>query len=149
MISDRERRDIVTALKNIVFLEDDETGEEYCEVGDILDALDIHPELGEYLYRDDVERLVEIVSARWSHGFVPMLKSSVGSHRYRLNVKALKIWMVENDVTRKRLGEMLGVPSMTLSNWINNGVEPRVGSVLALSDVTGMDIYDLMEVADD
>lgn len=29
MISDRERRDIVTALKNIVFLEDDETGEEY------------------------------------------------------------------------------------------------------------------------
>lgn len=149
MISDRERRDIVTALKNIVFLEDDETGEEYCEVGDILDALDIHPELGEYLYRDDVERLVEIVSARWSHGFVPMLESSVRSHRYRLNAKALKIWMVENDVTRKRLGEMLGVPSMTLSNWINNGVEPRVGSVLALSDVTGMDICDLMEVADD
>lgn len=149
MISDRERRDIVTALKNIVFLEDDETGEEYCEVGDILDALDIHPELGEYLYRDDVERLVEIVSARWSHGFVPMLKSSVRSHRYRLNVKALKIWMVENDVTRKRLGEMLGVPSMTLSNWINNGVEPRVGAVLALASVTGMDIYDLMEVADE
>lgn len=149
MISDRERRDIVTALKNIVFLEDDETGEEYCEVGDILDALDIHPELGEYLYRDDVERLVEIVSARWSHGFVPMLKSSVRSHRYRLNVKALKIWMVENDVTRKRLSEMLGVPSMTLSNWINNGVEPRVGAVLALASVTGMDIYDLMEVADE
>lgn len=78
-----------------------------------------------------------------------MLKSSARSHRYRLNARALKIWMVENDVTRKRLGEMLGVPSMTLSNWINNGVEPRVGSVLALSDVTGMDIYDLMEVADE
>ena len=29
-VSDRERRDIVTALRNIVFLEDDETGEEYC-----------------------------------------------------------------------------------------------------------------------
>ena len=41
MVSDRERRDIVTALKNIIFLEDDETGEEYCEVGDILDALDV------------------------------------------------------------------------------------------------------------
>lgn len=149
MISDCERRDIVTALKNIVFLEDDETGEEYCEVGDILDALDVHPELGEYLYRYDVERLVDIVDAKWSHGFVPMLKSSVRAHRYRLNAKALKIWMVENDVTCKRLGEMLGVPSMTLSNWINKGVEPRVGAVLALASVTGMDIYDLMEVADD
>lgn len=119
MISDRERRDIVTSLKNIVFLEDDETGEEYCEVGDILDALDVHPELGEYLYHDDVERLVDIVDAKWSHGFVPTLKSSVRAHRYRLNAKALKIWMIENDVTCKRLGEMLGVSSMTLGNWIN------------------------------
>lgn len=149
MISDRERRDIVTSLKNIVFLEDDETGEEYCEVGDILDALDVHPELGEYLYHDDVERLVDIVDAKWSHGFVPTLKSSVRAHRYRLNAKALKIWMIENDVTCKRLGEMLGVSSMTLGNWINKGIEPRVGAVLALADVTGMDIYDLMEVADE
>lgn len=149
MISDRERRDIVTALKNIVFLEDDETYEEYCEVGDILDALDIHPELGEYLYHDDVDRLVDIVGARWSHGLVPTLKSSVRAHRYRLNGKALKIWMIENDVTCKRLGEMLGVSPMTLGNWINKGIEPRVGAVLALADVTGMDIYDLMEVADE
>lgn len=29
-VSERERRDIVTALRNIVFLEDDETGDEYC-----------------------------------------------------------------------------------------------------------------------
>lgn len=36
-----------------------------------------------------------------------------------------------------------------LGNWINKGTEPRIGSVLALADVTGMDIYDLMEVADD
>lgn len=149
MVSERERRDIIAALKSIIFLEDDETGEEYCEVGDILDALDIHPELGEYLYHDDVERLVDIVGARWSHGFVPMLKSSGKAHRYKLNAKALKIWMIENDVTRKRLGEMIGTTSQMLGNWINKGTEPRIGSVLALADVTGMDIYDLMEVADD
>ena len=78
-----------------------------------------------------------------------MLKSSTKAHRYKLNAKALKIWMVENDVTRKRLGEMIGTTSQMLGNWINKGTEHRIGSVLALADVTGMDIYDLMEVADD
>lgn len=61
-MSERERRDIVTALRNIVFLEDDETGEEYCEVNDILDALDVHTEVDWTLGRDEVERLIDMVS---------------------------------------------------------------------------------------
>ena len=43
-VSDRERRDIVTALRNITFFEDDETGEERCEINDVIDALDVHPQ---------------------------------------------------------------------------------------------------------
>lgn len=77
-VSERERRDIVTALRNIVFLEDDEAGEEYCEVNDILDALDVHTDVDWTLGRDEVERLIDIVN-------VPQ----TGPRKYKLNVKAL------------------------------------------------------------
>lgn len=149
MISERERQNIIAALRNIVFLEDDETGEEYCEVNDILNALNIHAELGEYLYHDDVNRLVDIVSAKCSHGFIPLLTSSVKPHRYALNVNVLKTWMIENNVTSKRLCDMIGVTTSALNSWINKGTEPRVGSVLAIAYVTGIDIYDLMQVVND
>ena len=88
-VSDRERRDIVTALRNIAFLEDDETGVEYCEVNDILDALDVHTDVDWTLNRDEVERLIDIVS-------VPQ----TGPKKYRLNAEALHEWMARTHTTR-------------------------------------------------
>ena len=82
-VSDRERRDIVTALRNITFFEDDETGEERCEINDVIDALDVHTDVDWALGRDEVERLIDIVS-------VP----HTGPRKYRLNADALRQLMV-------------------------------------------------------
>lgn len=97
-MSERERRDIVTALRNIVFLEDDETGEEYCEVNDILDALDVHADVDWTLSRDEVERLIDIVS-------VPQ----TGPRKYKLNAEALREWMTRTHTTQAELAKMVGV----------------------------------------
>ena len=137
-VSDRERRDIVTALRNIVFLEDDETCEEYCDVSDVLDALDVHSDVGWTLGRDEVERLIDIVS-------VPQ----TGPKKYRLNADALREWMAGTHTTQKQLAKMVGVTACMPSQWLNGTIEPRTSTMLNLADVTGMSIYDLMEVDDD
>lgn len=78
-VSDRERRDIVTALRNIAFFEDDKTGEERCEINDVIDALDAHTDVDWTLSRDEVERLIDIVR-------VPQ----TGPRKYKLNAEALR-----------------------------------------------------------
>lgn len=136
-VSDRERRDIVTALRNIVFLEDDETGEEYCDVSDVLDALDVHSDVGWTLGRDEVERLIDIVSVPYT-----------GPKKYRLNADALREWMARTHTTQKQLAKMVGVTACMPSQWLNGVNEPRMSTMLNLSDVTGMSIYNLMEADD-
>lgn len=134
-VSERERRDIVTALRNIVFLEDDETGEEYCEVNDILDALDVHTDVDWTLGRDEVERLIDIVS-------VPQ----TGPRKYKLNAEALHEWMTRTHTTQVELAKMVGVAACMPNQWLNGVKEPRMSSMLNLADATGMSVYDLMEV---
>ncbi len=134
-VSDRERRDIVTALRNIVFLEDDETGEEYCDVSDVLDALDVRSDVGWTLGRDEVERIIDIVR-------VPQ----TGPKKYRLNADALREWMARTHTTQNRLVKMVGVTGCMPSQWLNGASEPRMSTMLNLADATGMSIYDLMEV---
>lgn len=136
-VSDRERRDIVTALQSIVFLEDDETGEEYCEVNDILDALDVRTDVDWTLNRDEVERLIDIVR-------VPQ----TGPKKYRLNAEALREWMARTHTTQKELAKMVGVTSCMPSQWLHGAKEPRMSTMLNLADATGMSVYDLMEVDD-
>lgn len=134
-VSDRERRDIVTALQNIVFLEDDEAGEEYCEVNDILDALDVHTDADWTLGRDEVERLIDIVS-------VP----HTGPRKYRLNADALREWMARTHTTQAELAKMVGVTGCMPSQWLHGTKEPRMSTMLNLADATGLSVYDLMEV---
>ena len=134
-VSDRERRDIVTALRNITFFEDDETGEERCEVNDILDALDVHPDVDWTLGRDEVERLIDIVS-------VP----HTGPRKYRLNAEALREWMARTHTTQKELAKMVGVTACMPSQWLHGTKEPRMSTMLNLADTTGMSVYDLMVV---
>lgn len=133
-VSDYERRDIVTALQSIVFLEDDETGEERCEVNDILDALDVHPDVDWTLGRDEVERLIDIVR-------VPR----TGPKRYRLNAEALREWMSRTHTTQAELAKMVGVTACMPSQWLHGAKEPRMSTMLNLADATGMNVYDLME----
>lgn len=134
-VSDRERRDIVTALQNIVFLEDDETGEEYCDVSDVLEALDVHPDDDWTLGRYEVERLIDIVS-------VP----HTGPRKYRLNADALREWMARTHTTQGELAKMVGVTGCMPSQWLNGVKEPRMSTMLNLADATGLSVYDLMEV---
>ena len=63
-VSDRERRDIVTALRNIPFFEDDETGEERCEINDLIDrptcSMEYMPEYsGDEIYPTEAYRCSE------------------------------------------------------------------------------------------
>ena len=136
-VSDRERRDIVTALRNITFFEDDETGEERCEINDVIDALDVHTDIDWTLDRDEVERLIDIVR-------VPQ----TGPKRYRLNAEALREWMARTHTTQKELAKMVGVTGCMPSQWLNGVKEPRMSTMLNLADATGMSVYDLMEVDD-
>lgn len=136
-VSDRERRDIVTALRNITFFEDDETGEERCEVNDVIDALDVRTDIDWTLNRDEVERLIDIVS-------VPQ----TGPKKYRLNAEALREWMARTHTTQKELAKMVGVTACMPSQWLHGAKEPRMSTMLNLADATGMSVYDLMEVDD-
>lgn len=136
-VSARERRDIVTALRNIVFLEDDETGEEYCDVNDILDALDVRTDVDWTINRDEVERLIDIVR-------VPQ----TGPKKYRLNAEALREWMSRTHTTQAELAKMVGVTGCMPSQWLHGAKEPRMSTMLNLADATGMNVYDLMEVDD-
>lgn len=136
-VSDRERRDIVTALRNITFFEDDETGEERCEISDVLEALDVHTDVDWTLNRDEVERLIDIVS-------VP----HTGPRKYRLNADALREWMARTHTTQKELAKMVGVTGCMPSQWLHGTKEPRMSTMLNLADATGMNVYDLMEVDD-
>ena len=136
-VSDRERRDIVTALRNITFFEDDETGEERCEINDVIDALDVCTDIDWTLNRDEIERLIDIVS-------VPQ----TGPKRYRLNAEALREWMARTHTTQKELAKMVGVTSCMPSHWLHGTKEPRMSTMLNLADATGMNVYDLMEVDD-
>lgn len=135
-VSDRERRDIVTALRNIAFFEDDETGEERCDLFDVLDdALDVHPDDNWTLGRDEIERLIDIVS-------VP----HTGPRKYRLNADALREWMARTHTTQAELAKMVGVTGCMPSQWLHGAKEPRMSTMLNLADATGMSVYDLMEV---
>lgn len=136
-VSNRERRDIVTALRNITFFEDDETGEERCEINDVIDALDVHTDIDWTLNRDEVERLIDIVR-------VP----KAGPKRYRLNAETLREWMARTHTTQKELAKMVGVTGCMPSQWLNGVKEPRMSTMLNLADATGMSVYDLMEVDD-
>lgn len=136
-VSDRERRDIVTALRNITFFEDDETGEERCEINDVIDALDVRTDIDWTLSRDEVERLIDLV--RVPH---------TGPRKYRLNAEALRGWMARTHTTQKELAKMVGVTACMPSQWLNGVKEPRMSTMLNLADVTGMSVYDLMEVDD-
>ncbi|WP_138377715.1 helix-turn-helix domain-containing protein [Collinsella bouchesdurhonensis] len=136
-VSDRERRDIVTALRNIAFFEDDETGEERCEINDVIDALDVHTDVDWTLNRDEVERLIDIVR-------VPQ----TGPRKYRLNAEALREWMARTHTTQKELAKMVGVTACMPSQWLHGAKEPRMSTMLNLADATGMSVYDLMEVDD-
>ena len=136
-VSDRERRDIVTALRNITFFEDDETGEERCEINDVIDALDVRTDVDWTINRDEVERLIDIVS-------VPQM----GPKRYRLNAEALREWMARTHTTQAELAKMVGVTGCMPSQWLHGAKEPRMSTMLNLADATGMNIYDLLEVDD-
>lgn len=136
-VSDRERRDIVTALRNITFFEDDETGEERCEINDVIDALDVHTDIDWTLSRDEVERLIDIVS-------VPQ----TGPKKYRLNAEALREWMARTHTTQAELAKMVGVTGCMPSQWLHGAKEPRMSTMLNLADATGMNVYDLVEVDD-
>ena len=137
-VSDRERRDIVTALRNIAFFEDDETGEERCDLFDVLnDALDVYPDDNWTLGRDEVERLIDIVS-------VP----HTGPRKYRLNAEALREWMSRTHTTQAELAKMVGVTGCMPSQWLHGAKEPRMSTMLNLADATGMSVYDLMEFDD-
>lgn len=136
-VSDRERRDIVTALRNIAFFEDDETGEERCEINDVIDALDVHTDVDWTLNRDEVERLIDIVR-------VPQ----TGPRKYRLNAEALREWMSRTHTTQAELAKMVGVTGCMPSQWLHGAKEPRMSTMLNLADATGMSVYDLMEVDD-
>lgn len=127
----------MTALRNIAFFEDDETGEELCELDDILDAFHVHPDINWYVSRDEVERLIAIVS-------VPQ----TGPKKYRLNAEALREWMARTHTTQKELAKMVGVTACMPSQWLNGVKEPRMSTMLNLADTTGMSVYDLMEVDD-
>ncbi len=134
-VSDRERRDIVTALRNITFFEDDETGEERCEVNDVIDALDVRTDVDWTLNRDEVERLIDIVR-------VPQ----TGPKKYRLNAEALREWMARTHTTQGELAKMVGVTACMPSQWLHGVKEPRISTMLNLADATGLSVYDLMEV---
>lgn len=134
-VSDRERMDIVTALRNIAFFEDDETGEDRCEINDVIDALDVRTDVDWTLNRDEVERLIDIVS-------VP----HTGPRKYRLNAEALREWMARTHTTQKELAKMVGVTGCMPSQWLHGAKEPRMSTMLNLADATGMSVYDLMEV---
>lgn len=136
-VSDRERRDIITALQGIAYFEDDDTGEERCEINDVIDALDVHTDIDWTISRDEVERLIDIVS-------VPQ----TGPKRYRLNADALREWMARTHTTQKQLAKMVGVTACMPSQWLNGTSEPRMSTMLNLADATGMSVYDLMEVDD-
>lgn len=136
-VSDRERRGIVTALRNIAFFEDDETGEKRCEINDVIDALDVRTDIDWTLSRDEVERLIDIVR-------VPQ----TGPKRYRLNAEALREWMARTHTAQKELAKMVGVTGCMPSQWLNGVKEPRMSTMLNLADVTGMSVCDLMEVDD-
>ena len=137
-VSDRERRDIVTALRNIAFFEDDETGEERCDLFDVLDdALDVHPDDDCTLDRYKGERLIDIVS-------VP----HTGPRKYRLNADALREWMARTHTTQGELAKMVGVTGCMPSQWLNGVKEPRMSTILNLADATGLSVYDLMEVGE-
>lgn len=136
-VSDRERRDIVTALRNIAFFEDDETGEERCEINDVIDALDVHTDVDWTLNRDEVERLIDIVR-------VPQ----TGPRKYRLNAEALREWMSRTHTTQAELAKIVGVTGCMPSQWLHGAKEPRMSTMLNLADATGMSVYDLMEVDD-
>lgn len=136
-VSDRERRDIVTALRNITFFEDDETGEERCGINDVIDALDVRTDIDWTLSRDEVERLIDI--ARVPH---------TGPKKYRLNVEALREWMARTHTTQAELAKMVGVTGCMPSQWLHGANEPRMSTMLNLADTTGMSVYDLMEVDD-
>lgn len=137
-VSDRERRDIVTALRNITFFEDDETGEERCEINDVIDALDVHTDVDWTLGRDEVERLIDIVRAPQTE-----------PRKYRLNAEALREWMARTRTTQAELAKMVGVTACMPSQWLNGVKEPRMSTMLNLADATGMSVYDLMEEDDD
>lgn len=134
-VSDRERRDIVTALRNIAFFEDDETGEERCEINDVIDALDVRTDVDWTINRDEVERLIDIVR-------VPQ----TGPKKYRLNAEALRGWMSRTHTTQAELAKMVGVTDCMPSQWLHGAKEPRMSTMLNLADATGMNVYDLMEV---
>ena len=136
-VSDRERRDIVTALRNITFFEDDETGEERCEINDVIDALDVHSDVDWTLGRDEVWRLIDIVRA-----------PQTGPRKYRLNAEVLREWMARTHTTQKELAKMVGVTGCMPSQWLNGVKEPRMSTMLNLADATGMNVYDLIEVDD-
>ncbi len=136
-VSDRERRDIVTALRNITFFEDDETGEERCEINEVIDALDVRTDIDWTLNRDEVERLIDIVRA-----------PQTGPKRYRLNAEALREWMARTHTTQAELAKMVGVTGCMPSQWLHGAKDPRMSTMLNLADATGMSVYDLLEVDD-
>lgn len=134
-VSDRERRDDVTALQSIAYFEDDETGEERCDVNDVIDALDVHTDIDWTINRDEVERLIDIMS-------VPQ----TGPKKYRLNADALREWMTRTHTTQKQLAKMVGVTACMPSQWLHGAKEPRMSTMLNLADAIGVSVYDLMEV---
>lgn len=127
----------MTALRNITFFEDDETGEERCEINDVIDALGVRTDVDWTLNRDEVERLIDIVR-------VPQ----TGPKKYRLNAEALREWMSRTHTTQAKLAKMVGVTGCMPSQWLNGAKEPRMSTMLNLADATGMNIYDLLEVDD-
>lgn len=127
----------MTALRNITFFDDDETGEERCEINDVIDALDVHTDVDWTLSRDEVERLIDIVS-------VP----HTGPRKYRLNAEALRGWMARTHTTQAELAKMVGVTGCMPSQWLHGAKEPRMSTMLNLADATGMNVYDLVEVDD-
>lgn len=151
MISYNDIQATVRNLRSIVFLEDDETGEEYCEVEDLLNALGVSPDLGEYLFHRDIDRMAELLTANrkpapiWPE-MLPFRR--IAQKRFRIDSKRVKTWLVENDIAQKDLAEAIGVEPTTVGNWINKPRDVRMSHVFALSEATGIDVYDLVEEID-
>lgn len=95
----------------------------------------MHTDVDWTLGRDEVERLIDIVS-------VPQ----TGPRKYKLNTKTLREWMKRTHTTQAELAKMVGVAACMPNQWLNGVKEPRMSSMLNLADATGISVYDLMEV---
>ena len=60
------------------------------------------------------------------------------------NLNRLKIVLVENQKTGKRLAEQLGKSSCTVSKWCSNNVQTDLKTLNDIADLLKLDVKDLI-----